>query len=145
MKGLKERLITKIIEDYEDSMLDLGEQVNITRLRRVLTKNLDKAISFEPLREWASKRGLLSASPEKQFIKLLEEVGELAEALLKKEKASIIDAIGDCIVVLTILAAQEGLLIEDCIEFAYLSIKDRKGSLRNGVFVKEDNDEVKNQ
>ena len=47
------------------------------------------------------------------------------------------DGIGDAIVVLTILAAQLGIHVEDCIEAAWQEIKDRKGVMRDGVFVKE--------
>jgi len=68
---------------------------------------------------------------------LIEETGELAEALLKNDKAEIIDAIGDITVVLTNLAALEKLRIEDCVASAYDVIKNRKGNMINGTFVKQ--------
>ena len=67
----------------------------------------------------------------------MEESGELAKALLNKDKPEIIDAIGDMVVVLTNLAAIEGLQIEDCIDTAYNVIKKRTGKMINGTFVKE--------
>ena len=72
-----------------------------------------------------------------QYIKLQEESGELAQAILKEDEAEFIDAIGDMVVVLTNLAALKGLRIEDCIDSAYKVIANRKGSMQNGTFVKE--------
>lgn len=86
---------------------------------------------------WALDKGLDVAEPEKQMLKLMEEVGELAQGLAKGDDYKIIDSIGDVYVVLTILSMQLDLRIEDCIEQAYVEIADRKGKMVNGVFVKE--------
>ena len=93
---------------------------------------------FEPIREWAKVRNIHKASAEKQFLKLLEEVGELSMALQKNNRGELIDAIGDCVVVLTNLAMIKGVCIENCINSAFEEIKDRKGKMIDGVFVKED-------
>lgn len=91
---------------------------------------------FEDIRKWAHERNLIEGStPEKQFVKLMEEAGELAGDLARGR--SVHDDIGDMVVVLTILAAQKGLTIEECIECAWDDIKDRKGRMINQVFVKE--------
>ena len=66
----------------------------------------------------------------------MEEAGELAQALLKRNDAEIYDAIGDMVVVLTNLAHMEGVTIEDCIDDAYNEIANRKGKMINGTFVK---------
>ena len=66
-----------------------------------------------------------------------EEIGELAIGLIKKDSDEICDAIGDCVVVLTILAEMNGVPIEHCINGAYDEIKNRKGKMVNGTFVKE--------
>ena len=93
---------------------------------------------FDNIRRWAAARNLIQGStPDRQLVKLFEEAEELEEAIIKDDREEYIDAIGDCIVVLTIMAAQRGLNIEDCIEHAYQQIKDRKGRLVSGVFVKE--------
>lgn len=93
---------------------------------------------FENIREWASDRGIYDKGDSKtQYIKLQEEAGELAKALLKNDDDEIMDAIGDIAVVLTNLAHLEGLKIEDCISSAYSVISTRKGSMINGTFVKE--------
>jgi len=92
---------------------------------------------FEPIREWATERGLLQKGDAKtQYIKLQEEAGELAQAILKAKEDEFVDAIGDCVVVLTNLAAIKGYTIEHCINKAYEEIKNRKGAMISGTFVK---------
>lgn len=93
---------------------------------------------FINIRGWAHQRNLIVGStPEKQMVKLIEEVGELAAGVARNDGAKIMDGIGDAVVVLTILAEQHGVKIESCIQMAYDEIKDRKGKMINGVFVKE--------
>ena len=92
---------------------------------------------FTKIRRWAYERGIYDHGDSKtQYVKLMEEAGELAEALLKNDKPEIIDAIGDMVVVLTNLAKLEKLDIEDCIENAYTTISKRTGKMMNGTFVK---------
>ena len=93
---------------------------------------------FVRIRGWAHQRNLVSGSTtDKQFMKLIEEVGELAAGLARKDDVKIMDGIGDAVVVLTILAEQLGFSIEACIERAYDEIKGRKGRMVDGGFVKE--------
>lgn len=95
-------------------------------------------MSFDQIRQWAADRNLIEgATPQAQFVKLMEEAGELAAGIAKSRQEAVVDGIGDIVVVLTILAAQHGVTIEDCIATAYNEIKDRKGRLINGSFVKE--------
>ena len=92
---------------------------------------------FTKIRRWAYERGIYDHGDSKtQYVKLMEEAGELAEALLKNDKPEIIDAIGDMVVVLTNLAKLEKLDIEDCIDNAYQTISKRTGKMINGTFVK---------
>ena len=94
---------------------------------------------YDLIRLWADERGIYRNGDTKtQYVKLLEESGELARAILKNDKPEFIDAIGDMVVVLTNLAALEGLKIEDCVTSAYSVISSRKGNMVNGTFVKED-------
>jgi len=93
---------------------------------------------FPLIRDWAQDRGIYDkGNSHTQYVKLMEEAGELAEALLKNDKYEIKDAIGDMVVVLTNLAALEGMQIENCIESAYKEIANRKGKMENGTFVKQ--------
>ena len=93
---------------------------------------------FDNIRSWAKERGIYDAGDSKtQYVKLMEEAGELAKALLDEDEPEIIDAIGDMVVVLTNLAKLEGLEIEECIDSAYHEIANRKGKMINGTFVKQ--------
>lgn len=93
---------------------------------------------FDLIKKWAEERNLIQGSnPQAQMLKLTEEVGELAGAIAKNKTIEAVDAIGDCIVVLTILSAQLNLDLETCIRHAYEQIKDRKGKMVDGVFIKE--------
>jgi NTP pyrophosphatase (non-canonical NTP hydrolase) len=93
---------------------------------------------FDLIREWAATRGLYDkGNSHTQYVKLQEEAGELAKALLKNDKPEIIDAIGDIVVVLTNLAHLEGYDIEYCIDEAYKVIAARTGKMINGTFVKD--------
>ena len=93
---------------------------------------------FELIREWAKERGLYDKGDSKtQLIKLYEEAGELSQAVLKSNKDDLIDAIGDCVVVLTNLAHLNGVNIETCIGAAYDEISSRTGKMINGTFVKD--------
>lgn len=104
------------------------------------------------IREWARDRNLIEGSnPGAQGLKMIEELGETFGALARlpaaRSKGDIeaertlldkaADGFGDAVVVLTIMAAQVGLDLEGCIEVAYNEIKDRKGRMVDGVFVRE--------
>ena len=92
---------------------------------------------FECIREWADERGLYDkGDPKTQYIKLMEETGEIGRAILKNDTDEIIDGIGDAVVVLTNLAELIGVPIEECIQEAYNVISKRKGKMINGTFVK---------
>ena len=94
---------------------------------------------FSNIRQWAEERGLYDkGNAHTQYVKLQEEAGELAKALLEDDKMEIMDAIGDMVVVLTNLAHLQETTIESCIAQAYNEIKNRKGSMINGTFVKDE-------
>lgn len=94
---------------------------------------------FELIREWAKSRGIYEKGDCKtQIIKLQEEVGELAKAILKNDEKEFIDAIGDCVIVLTNLSSLGGHNIEHCIDSAYNVILKRSGTMINGTFVKNE-------
>ena len=92
---------------------------------------------FGLIRDWANERGIYDKGDVKtQLIKLYEESGELSQGILKNSQPDIIDAIGDCVVVLTNLAHLAGTDIESCIQSAYDEISTRTGEMKNGTFVK---------
>ena len=93
---------------------------------------------FESVEQWAKDRGLNDPSiKSKQALKVMEEVGETMAAMARGNKEALKDGIGDSIVTLIILAMQCELSAHDCLAVAYDEIKDRKGKMVNGVFIKE--------
>ena len=93
---------------------------------------------FDLIRDWAYERGLYeNGDPKTQALKLVEEVGEIARAVLKDDIDEVIDGIGDAVVVLTNLAELHDVSIEECIASAYGVISKRTGKMVNGTFVKD--------
>ena len=153
----------------------------------------------EKVQQWFIDRNLHEANPVKQFLKLMEESGELFEGIAKDKSELIYDALGDIQVVMIGLEQQikngaqisanqqelelllmvsslgniaqklyahichnetqtpliksdlmfldsvistvsfcNGTTAENCLEEAYEVIKDRKGKMIDGVFVKEE-------
>lgn len=88
---------------------------------------------------WGEARGIIENSTSAaQVKKTQEEVQELVDAIAANDKAAIIDAIGDVMVTLTMIAAIEDVSLSKCYESAYNEIKNRKGYLtKEGIFVKE--------
>jgi NTP pyrophosphatase (non-canonical NTP hydrolase) len=100
---------------------------------------IEIASIFDKIRAWAKARGLYDkGNTYVQYVKLQEEAGELAKALLQNDHDEINDAIGDMVVVLTNLAHLHGTEIEYCIEDAYNVISERTGKMINGTFVKDE-------
>lgn len=86
---------------------------------------------------WGQKHGI--NNPDRQTVKLMEEVGELAHEISRGQYNSKAteDAIGDISVVLIILADMLGYDFVDCLNLAYNEIKDRTGHTENGSFIKD--------
>jgi len=109
-----------------------------TLLMMANNETTDTSERFDLIRDWAATRGLYdSGNSHTQYVKLQEEAGELAKALLTDDKPEIVDAIGDMVVVLTNLAHLQGYSIEYCIDEAYSVIAARTGKMINGTFVKD--------
>ena len=86
--------------------------------------------------KWGEDRDLYKESTiEDQINKLEEEFFELASAELLNDQ---IDAIGDMMVVMTHIAKMLDTTLTTCYATAYNEIKDRKGKMVNGLFVKEE-------
>ena len=100
------------------------------------TENLHNR--FDLIRTWANERGLYDKGDTKtQYLKLMEEAGELGRAILKNDQDEFVDAIGDMVVVLTNLAELGDTSIEYCTDSAYKVISKRTGKMVNGTFVKD--------
>ena len=95
------------------------------------------------INHWADERNLKQADPKIQWMRVTEEVGEIRDVLLKPTKftepeAALKDAIGDTLVTIIVLAHQLDLDVTECLDIAYNEIKNRKGRMINGTFVKEE-------
>lgn len=98
---------------------------------------------IDKVNDWADKRSLKQADPKIQWMRVTEEVGEIRDVLLKPTKftepqAALKDAIGDTLVTIIVLAHQLDLDVTECLSIAYEEIKNRKGKMVNGTFVKEE-------
>jgi NTP pyrophosphatase (non-canonical NTP hydrolase) len=86
--------------------------------------------------QWHKDRNLIDGSDDKtQTLKLLQELGELSDSICKEKP--ILDDIGDMLVVMINICERNKITLEECLEVAYEDIKDRKGKMIDGVFVKE--------
>ena len=88
--------------------------------------------------QWSINKGLHQADSTKQYLKVSEENGEIAAALARGNKDALKDGIGDVVVTLIILAQQNGMTLQECLQYAYDEIKGRTGEMVNGVFVKSE-------
>ena len=98
-------------------------------------------MSFEELEqlvaEWHEDRNLIEGSTDAaQMHKLLEEVNELDQDV--HDGYDLRDEMGDVLVVLINIATRNGFTLRQALEVSYKKIKDRKGQMRNGIFVKEE-------
>ena len=86
--------------------------------------------------QWHHDRNLINGATDKdQFCKLIQEAGELSDNICKGKDMS--DDIGDMIVVLINIAERNNLTLKECLEKAWDDIKDRKGKMVDGIFIKE--------
>lgn len=98
---------------------------------------------IDKVNDWADERNLKQADPKIQWMRITEEVGEIRDVLLKPTKftepnSALKDAIGDTLVTIIVLAHQLDLDVTECLDIAYNEIKNRKGRMINGTFVKEE-------
>lgn len=133
------RTIEWVIENNASSQHNKERFVYIEALLNFLNAGKSTELEiFTNIRNWAEQKGIFNKGDVKtQYVKLQEEAGELAKALLTNDKEEIIDAIGDCVVVLTNLSKLAGYNIEDCILSAYDVISKRTGKMENGTFIKD--------
>lgn len=87
---------------------------------------------------WSFEKGLHEADSSKQFLKVTEEIGEVAAALARGDEALLRDGIGDVVVTLIILAQQNDMDLYECLNQAYTEIAGRTGKMIDSVFVKSD-------
>lgn len=125
------------VESKEFECIEPGETLPILDYVIIEKSNLDFYV--ELIKKWAKEKGLLDFGiPYSQALKTLEEAEELVKAVKEGNMQEIKDGIGDVFVTLVVLCELLGLKLEDCVSYAYEQIKDRKGKIVNGQFVKEE-------
>lgn len=98
---------------------------------------------IEKVNTWFEDRNLIEGSTDKdQVLKLMQELGELSDHACKGE--DIRDDLGDMLVVMLNIMKRNNFTIEECLQIAYNDIKDRKGKMVDGIFVKESEEEEAN-
>lgn len=141
-----EKYGTTLAENNTDDFLEHTKQElmdAVNYIQKLQTQR--KENTQEKVIEWAKERNLIKlGNAPKQIIKLSEELGELGSAFLKNDYPEIKDAIGDIMIVLTILCEQLSIDMNQCYEDAYNVIKNRKGKTINGTFVKDENNDKEN-
>jgi NTP pyrophosphatase (non-canonical NTP hydrolase) len=104
-----------------------------------MSKTPDLEDYIEMIADWGIARNIVEGStPSAQVIKTLEECVELIAAIHHNDTNEIRDAIGDVIVTLVMISEQTEIPIIEAVEHAYNEIKDRKGTMRNGIFYKKE-------
>ena len=89
------------------------------------------------IEQWHEDRNLIAGSTDKdQVLKLIQELGELSDSVCKEK--DIKDDLGDMLVVMINIMKRNNITIEQCLQKAYDDIKDRKGRMIDGIFVKEE-------
>jgi len=89
--------------------------------------------------EWAKDKGILDRStPKDQFVKMVEEVGEIAECLSKDRPLKEFELeMGDLMVTAIILSELMDTNINRCMYMAYNKIAGRTGRMIDGCFIKD--------
>ena len=87
---------------------------------------------------WAIDKGLHKSDPSKQLLKVFEEVGEVTQAFTRNQYDELKLELGDVLVTVIVFAMQNHLDVDDCLQKAYDKISKRSGEMRNGIFVKSE-------
>ena len=131
-------------EIKSDKLGQLADHFNVS-IPYLLGYDTDNTFSdlITKINQWADERNLKQADPKIQWMRITEEVGEIRDVLLKPTKftepqAALKDAIGDTLVTIIVLAHQLDLDVTECLGIAYEEIKNRKGKMINGTFVKKE-------
>lgn len=153
-KGLISFIDGKCYEYYKDGM-DMKSIARVVGVSELIVKEAiikgktkDKLLIKEnekmdqlikSVEQWSMDKGLDKGNSFTQFTKTIEEQGEIAAALCRNDIDELRDGIGDVIVTLVILAQQNGMSLQECLEQAYGEIKDRTGVMsKDGTFIKSE-------
>ena len=126
------------LDDHNARMNMLGKQEDIVWLDEEVSDTCPTLSYFiDNVVQWHRDRNLIDGSTDKdQVLKLMQELGELSDSVCKGK--DIKDDIGDMLVVMLNIATRNGVTLSECLAKAWDDIKDRKGKMVDGIFVKEE-------
>ena len=128
--------MTLVTEEYYRRIREREMSVH-KKSTTILKESPDMVTLTELIKMWHHDRNLIEGATDKdQFAKLIQEAGELSDNICKGN--DIKDDIGDMMVVLINIAERNGITMSECLRVAYNDIKDRKGTMVDGVFIKEE-------
>lgn len=122
---LAEQKAKEIMSKYVEGIFNNDSRQSYETLARKIVNRFTKIGIVKP------------ENAKTQFMKVTEELGELAEGINKDKPEQIKDSLGDVLVTLILLAEDLNLNLLDCLNSAWGEIKDRKGEVKDGSFVKE--------
>lgn len=122
---LAEQKAKQIMSKYVEGIFNSSDKQSYETLARKIINRFTKIGIVKP------------ENTKTQFMKVTEELGELAEGINKDKPEQVKDSLGDVLVTLILLAEGLNLNLLDCLNFAWGEIKDRKGEVKDGSFVKE--------
>ena len=138
LRMLKDNEISTENETYKELSYVVGKLKEMIDKIKEYEERLGMEELVKLVEQWSKDKGLDTGNPDRQFIKQVEEQGEVAAALSRGNLEDLKDGIGDTIVTLIILAQQHGMTLEECLQCAYNEIKGRTGKMINGTFVKSE-------
>ena len=126
------------LDDHNARMNMLGQQEDIVWLDEEVSDTCPTLSYFiDNVVQWHRDRNLIDGSTDKdQVLKLVQELGELSDSVCKGK--DIKDDIGDMLVVMLNIVTRNGVTLSECLARAWDDIKDRKGKMVDGIFVKEE-------
>ena len=126
------------LDDHNARMNMLGKQEDIVWLDEEVSDTCPTLSYFiDNVVQWHRDRNLIDGSTDKdQVLKIMQELGELSDSVCKGK--DIKDDIGDMLVVMLNIATRNGVTLSECLARAWDDIKDRKGKMIDGIFVKEE-------
>lgn len=138
---IETHLQTETYRDLDYAIETLKNMISAMTVERIKHENSEEERTMNELikqvEQWSKDKDLDKADPNRQALKVWEESGEIGAALSRNKLDDLKDGIGDTVVTLIILAQQHGWSLEECLQYAYDEIKDRRGETRNGTFIKE--------
>lgn len=129
------KLYRKTFDNYMDALIWRAEKE--VELFGEESLQADKKIAL--IIKWGREREI--TNPDKQFIKVVEEVAEIGREIVRGryDTDEIMDSLGDAMITIFILSDVLGFDPVEMYYKAYDVIKNRKGKVIEGSFVKEEN------